>query len=80
MGYQLVNQGVPDFSSAEVRRRSSPPRVDAPSRSLWSATLRWLRETFRPRTLRVEPHGLTQTGWDRELRRELLRIEARRVL
>jgi hypothetical protein len=80
MSYQLVNQGAPDLPAAEARNRSSPPWSGAPNRSLWSATLRRLRETFRWRALRVESHGLAQPGWDRQLRRQLLRIEARRIL
>ena len=80
MGYKLVNQGAPDPPAAEAGNRSSSPWGGVPSRSLWSATLRRLRETFCWRALRVEPHGLAQPGWDRQLRRELLRIEARRIL
>jgi len=82
MTYQLVNQGAPELAAAEATRpgRSSSRLGGATSRSLWSATLRWLCETFRWRALRVEPHGLAQPDWDRQLRRELLRIEVRRVL
>jgi hypothetical protein len=80
MSYQLVNRGAPDLPSAEATRRSSPPWGGGLSPSLWSATLRCLRKTFHWRPLRAESQGLAQPGWDRQLRRELLRIEARRII
>jgi hypothetical protein len=81
MTYRLMNHEESYVPATEAARfeQSRLPWQRALSGVLWGATCGYLLESLRRRALRAE-HRLPQPDWERQIRRELLRIEARRIL
>ena len=78
MTYQRANHGdinLPLMEAARPKQSSLPWRA-VPNGGLWGAICGWLSESFRQR---AESRYLTQPDWERQLRRDLLRIDARRI-
>lgn len=82
MTYQQVNNGDSYIPATEDTRLERSPLLwrRALSGALWGAICGYLLESFRRRALRAESHCPSQSNGERQLRRELLRIEARRIL
>jgi len=81
MTYQLTNHGksyVPATESAGFEQ-SPLPRRRALGGALWSAARAYLLDGLRRRALGAE-HRVPLPDCERQIRRELLRIDARRIL
>ena len=81
MTYQLMSHGEPYVPATEAARfeQSPLPWRRALSGVLWGVTCGYLLKSLRRRALRAE-RRLPQPDWQRQIRRELLRIDARRIL
>jgi len=73
---------LPARATVSLRVNSAHPllRRRALSSSLWRAICGHPLESLRRRALHAESHWLSQSDGERQLRCELLRIEARRIL
>jgi hypothetical protein len=82
MTYQLINDtGRCRPAPATVRpAQSSMPSRRAAGETLWCAVRGWLVGSFRRNAICARPHALAQPDWGNQFRRELLRVDARRIL
>jgi hypothetical protein len=82
MSYQLANRGAarPPLMETARAEKSSRTWRGEPSWGLWDSICGWLLVRFRQRASRADWGYMTQPDLERQLRRDLLRLDARRIL